>query len=100
MADPEPGEEKAPEAEAPVVGQEPTGDRRRFGLSLGNPLESEGSAFGWLVVVICAAVTIGVVAKLISPLAAVIWAIILVGAVSVPIFRGLRHQLGSPDDDE
>ena len=53
-----------------------------------------------LVVVIIAAISVGLVSKLISPLAAVIWVLILVAAVSVPIFRGLLHQLGSPDDDE
>ncbi len=72
----------------------------RFGLNLGNPIESEGAAFSWLIVVIIAAVSVGLVGKLISPLAAVIWVIILLGIVSVPIFRGIKHQLGSPDDDE
>lgn len=72
----------------------------KFGLNLGNPLESEGAAFSWLIVVIIAAVSIGLVARLISPLAAVIWLVILLGIVSVPILRGVRHQLGSPDDGE
>lgn len=71
----------------------------RFGLNLGNPVESEGAAFSWLIVVILAAVSVGLVGKLISPLAAVIWILVLLGVVSVPIFRGLRHQLGSPDED-
>jgi len=72
----------------------------RFGLDLGNPVERETAAFSWLIVVIVAAITVGAVAKLVSPLAAVIWALVLLGIVCVPIFRGLRHQLGSPDEDE
>lgn len=71
----------------------------RFGLDFGNPVESEVAAFTWLIVVIIAAISIGAVAKLISPLASVIWTIVLLGAVSVPIFKGLKHQLGSPEDD-
>jgi hypothetical protein len=73
---------------------------RRFGLDLGNPIERESAAFSWLIVVLVAAVSIGAVAKIISPLAAVIWTIILMGIVSVPLFRGLKHQLGSPEDDK
>lgn len=84
-----------PVEESPV----PTRDER-FGLNLGNPIESESAAFSWLIVVILAAISIGAVAKLVSPQASVIWAIILLAVVCVPIFRGLRHQLGSPDDDE
>lgn len=72
----------------------------RFGLDLGNPIERESAAFSWLIVVIVAAISVGLVGKLISPLAAAIWVIILLGIVSVPVFRGIRHQLGSPEDDE
>lgn len=72
----------------------------RWGLNLGNPIESEGAAFSWLVVVLIAAVSIGAVARLISPTAAVIWTVILLAILCVPLFRGLRHELGSPDDDE
>ena len=87
-------EEREPE-ESPVPAR-----GEKFGLNLGNPIESESAAFSWLIVIIIAAISIGIVAKLISPAAAVIWTIILLAVVSVPIFRGLRHQLGSPDEDE
>jgi hypothetical protein len=86
----EPDEEESP---VPARGE-------RFGFDLGNPVERESAAFSWLIVILIAAITIGGVAKIISPLAAVIWTIILLALVSVPIFRGLKHQLGSPDDDE
>lgn len=94
----EPEDEKTvaePEDESPVPAR-----GERFGFDLGNPIERESAAFSWLIVILIAAVSIGAVAKIISPLAAVIWTIILLAVVSVPIFRGLKHQLGSPDDDE
>jgi hypothetical protein len=72
----------------------------RFGFDLGNPIRRESAAFSWLIVVIIAAVTIGAVGKLISPLAAVIWTLILLAIVCVPVFKGLIYELGSPDDDE
>lgn len=87
-------EEREPE-ESPVPAR-----GEKFGLNLGNPIESESAAFSWLIVIIIAAISIGVVAKLLSPVAAVIWTIILLAVVSVPIVRGLRHQLGSPDEEE
>lgn len=87
-------EEREPE-ESPVPAR-----GEKFGLNLGNPIESESAAFSWLIVIIIAAISIGVVARLLSPVAAVIWTIILLAVVSVPIIRGLRHQLGSPDEDE
>jgi len=97
MSDPESreGEDSVEAEESPVPAR-----GQRFGLDLGNPIERESAAFGWLIVILIAAVSIGAVAKIISPLAAVIWTIILLGVVSVPIFRGLKHQLGSPDEDE
>ena len=67
--------------------------------SLGNPLKSEGSAFRWLVVVLVAAIAVGVVAELISPTAATVLALVLIGLVAVPVLRGIAHMLGSPDDD-
>lgn len=72
----------------------------RFGFDLGNPVERESAAFSWLIVIIIAGATVAAVGKLISPLAALIWVFILLGIVSIPIFKGLRHQLGSPEDDE
>ncbi len=97
MGDPEVREEDDPteveKAPVPARGE-------KFGLNLGNPVESEGAAFSWLVMVILAGISVGAVAKLISPLAAVIWILVLLAIVSVPIFRGLKHQLGSPEDDE
>ncbi|MDQ5894483.1 MAG: hypothetical protein QG596_744 [Actinomycetota bacterium] len=97
MSDPEvrEGDESAEVEESPVPARD-----ERFGLNLGNPVESEGAAFSWLVVVIVAGVSIAAVAKLISPLASLIWILILLAILAVPIFKGLRHQLGSPDDDE
>lgn len=97
MSEPEAGEGD----ESTEVEQSPVPARgERFGFDLGNPVERESAAFSWLIVVIIAAVAVGAVGKLISPLAAVILVLILLGIVSVPIFRGLRHGLGSPDDDE
>jgi hypothetical protein len=90
---PDDKESSTDESPVPAKGQ-------RFGFDLGNPIERESAAFSWLIVVIIAAISVGLVGKLISPLAAVIWVVILLGIVSVPIFRGLVHQLGSPDDDE
>jgi len=72
----------------------------RFGLDLGNPVERETAAFSWLIVIIVAGVTVAAVGKIISPLAAMIWVLILLAIVAVPIFKGLKHQLGSPEDDE
>lgn len=115
MSDPEAAGENGPdESESPEgggsgsvpAGEDPVEESplpargERFGFDLGNPIERESAAFSWLILIIIAAVTVGAVARLISPTAAVIWVIILVGIVSVPIIRGLRHQLGSPDEDE
>ena len=72
----------------------------RWGLDLGNPVERESAAFSWLIVVILAGIVVGAVGKLVSPLAAVIVVLVMLGILSVPVFRGLRHGLGSPDDDE
>ncbi len=66
---------------------------------LGNPLKSEGNAFRWLVAVLVAAIAVGSVARIISPTAAMVLALILVVVVAVPLFRGIVHMLGSPDDD-
>jgi hypothetical protein len=88
-------DQKSPTDESPLPAK-----GQRFGFDLGNPIERESAAFSWLIVVIIAAISVGLVGKLISPLAAVIWVVILLGIVSVPIFRGLVHQLGSPDDEE
>jgi len=97
MSEPQQGDLPEPvdtdESPVPAKGQ-------KFGLDLGNPVERESAAFSWLIVIIVAAITIGGVAKIVSPLAAVIWTLILLGIVSVPIFRGLKHGLGSPEDDE
>ncbi|MBK5111023.1 MAG: hypothetical protein JJE10_06595 [Thermoleophilia bacterium] len=67
--------------------------------SLGNPLTSEGSAFKWLVAVLVAALAVALVAKVISPTAGMVFALILVAIVAVPIVKGVAHMLGSPDDD-
>ncbi|MFA9399627.1 MAG: hypothetical protein ACERKT_00795 [Acidobacteriota bacterium] len=66
---------------------------------LGNPLKSEGAAFRWLVAVLIAAIAIAATAKLISPAAGMILALVLAVAAAVPILKGLIHMLGSPDDD-
>lgn len=67
---------------------------------MGNPLTSEVAAFRWLVVVLVAAASVALVAKVISPTAGIIWGLVLIAAVSVSIVKGLAHMLGSPDDDE
>jgi hypothetical protein len=68
-------------------------------VRLGNPLKSEGAAFRWLVAVLVAAIAVGSVAKVLSPTAAMVFALILVVIVAVPLFKGIVHMLGSPDDD-
>ncbi len=69
-------------------------------LLAGNPLQDENVTFRWLVAILIAAVTVVLVAKLISPAAAVIWGIVLLIAVAVVAVRGIVYMLGSPDDDE
>lgn len=66
----------------------------------GNPLQDESVAFRWLILILIAAMTVAIVAKLISPGAAVVWGILLLTGFSVAVIRGVIHMLGSPDDDE
>ncbi|MDQ2622844.1 MAG: hypothetical protein M3Y45_07390 [Actinomycetota bacterium] len=69
-------------------------------LLAGNPLQDENVAFRWLIAILIAAVTVVLVAKLISPAAAVIWGILLMLAVGVVAIRAVIYMLGSPDDAE
>ena len=66
---------------------------------LGNPLKSEVSAFRWLVAVLITTIVIAAMARLVSPAAGMILALVLAVAAAVPILKGLIHMLGSPDDD-
>ena len=67
---------------------------------MGNPLKSEVAAFRWLVAVVIGAVTVILVAKLISSAAGLIWGMILIGIVSVYVIKGMIYMMGSPDDDD
>lgn len=91
----EENKEQDSSAESPL----PANDEK-FGLNLGNPIESEGAAFSWLVVVILAAASVALAAKLISTVVGLIWLAVLLGIVAVLIVKGLRYELGSPDEDE
>lgn len=66
----------------------------------GNPFEDERVAFRWLIAVLIAAVTVVIAAKAISPIAAVIWGIVLLGVFGFGLVRVAIYLLGSPDDDE
>ena len=67
---------------------------------MGNPLTSEVAAFRWLIVVLVGAASVGLVSKLISPVVAIFYGLVLIGIVCVIIIRGMSYLLGSPDDDE
>lgn len=97
MSEPErrEGDHSTEVEESPVPSQ-----GERFGFNLGNPVESEGAAFSWLIMVIFGALSVALIAKLISTLAGMIWLAILLLIVALLIVRGLRYELGSPDDDE
>lgn len=71
-------------------------------LLSGNPLQDETVAFRWLIAILVAAATVALVAKLISPAAAVIWGITLLLVVGFVAVRAVIYMLGSPDegDDE
>lgn len=65
----------------------------------GSPLRDERVAFRWLIAVLLGAALIILTTELISAKAGMIVLIILVVLVAIPMFRGLVHMLGSPDDD-
>ncbi len=67
---------------------------------MGNPLESEGAAFRWLIAVLAGAAAVILAAVLISSLAGAIVGFLLLAAVSFLIARGVIHMLGSPEGDQ
>ncbi len=67
---------------------------------MGNPLTSEVAAFRWLVAVLVAAASVGLVAKLIGSVAAIYYGMFLLLVLAVFIARGLIYLMGSPDEDE
>ncbi len=69
-------------------------------LLVGNPFQDESVAFKWLILMLAAAVTVALVAKLISPAAAVVWGILILIAVAIVGVRVVIYLLGSPDDDD
>ena len=69
-------------------------------VALGNPLQSEVSAFRWLVVVIVGAVSVILVAKIISAQAAIVWGTFLMFLVGFQIIKGVLYLIGAPDEEE
>ena len=69
-------------------------------MAVGNPLTSEGAAFRWFVVVLVAAVTVGIVAKVFGSIPAIWYGMALIAIVSVVIAKGMIHLLGNPENDE
>lgn len=67
---------------------------------MGNPLESEGAAFRWLIAVLAGAAAVILAAVLISSLAGAIVGLLLLAAVSFLIARGVIHMLGSPEGED
>lgn len=67
---------------------------------MGNPLTSEGSAFRWFLVVLIAAVSVGIVARIFGSTPAILYGMVLIAIVSVVIAKGMSHLLGSPENDE
>lgn len=67
---------------------------------MGNPLTSEVAAFKWLVAVLIAAASVGLVAKLIGSVAAIYYGMFLLLVLAVFIARGLIYLMGSPDEEE
>lgn len=66
----------------------------------GNPFQDERVAFRWLITVLIGAATVVIAAKAISPLAALIWGIVLLGVFGYGLVRVAVYLLGSPEDDE
>lgn len=69
-------------------------------MAVGNPLTSEGAAFRWFVVVLIAAISVGIVAKLIGSTPAILYGMALIAIVTVIIAKGMFHLLGNPENDD
>jgi hypothetical protein len=69
-------------------------------MKMGNPLESEGAAFRWLVAVLAGAGLVILATELISSAVGAAIGFVLIAVVTVLIIKGMVHMLGSPDDDE
>ncbi len=69
-------------------------------MAVGNPLTSEGSAFRWFLVVLIAAVSVGIVAKVFGSTPAIFYGMFLIAIVSVIIAKGMVHLLGNPESDK
>lgn len=67
---------------------------------MGNPLTSEVAAFRWVVAVLLAAISVGLVAKLIGSVAAIYYGILLLLVLAGFIAKGMVYMLSSPDEDE
>lgn len=67
---------------------------------MGNPLTSEGAAFRWFIVVLVAAVSVGIVAKVFGSIPAIWYGMALIAIVSVVIAKGMIHLLGNPENDK
>lgn len=67
---------------------------------MGNPLTSEGAAFRWFLVVLIAAVSVGIVARVFGSTPGIFYGIALLTIVSVIVAKGMVHLLGSPENDE
>ena len=67
---------------------------------MGNPLTSEVAAFRWMVAVLLAAVSVGLVAKLIGSIPAIYYGMFLLLVLAGFIVKGMIYMLGSPDEDE
>ncbi|MGK2954787.1 MAG: hypothetical protein ACSLFI_03820 [Solirubrobacterales bacterium] len=67
---------------------------------MGNPLTSEGSAFRWFLVVLLAAISVGIVAKIFGSTPGIFYGMALLTIVSVIIAKGMVHLLGNPENDK
>jgi len=67
---------------------------------VGNPLTSEGAAFRWFLLVLVAAVSVGIVAKIFGSTPGILYGMVLLAIVSVVVAKGMVHLLGNPENDE
>jgi hypothetical protein len=67
-------------------------------VPLGNPLESEVSAFRWLIVVMVAGVTVVIVAKVISAQAGIVYGTALLFFVGFLVIRGVLQLIRDPEE--
>jgi len=67
---------------------------------VGNPLTSEGAAFRWFLLVLVAAVSVGIVAKIFGSTPGILYGMLLLTIVAVIVAKGMVHLLGNPENDE